>query len=139
MSDLYHVSSSPHVRAKDSTDRIMLYVIIALLPASLFGIYNFGFRALFIILLTIASCVASEWVFDYIVKKKSTITDLSAVVTGLLLALNLPVALPWWEAVLGGVFAIIIVKCKTAFWRSGTELYEPGTWWKMLPSHRICG
>ena len=86
MSDLYHVSSSPHVRAKDSTDRIMLYVIIALLPASLFGIYNFGFRALFIILLTIASCVASEWVFDYIVKKKSTITDLSAVVTGLLLA-----------------------------------------------------
>ena len=111
MSDLFHVSSSPHVRAKDSTDRIMLYVIIALLPASLFGIYNFGFRALFIILLTIASCVASEWVFDYIVKKKSTITDLSAVVTGLLLALNLPVALPWWEAVLGGVFAIIIVKC----------------------------
>lgn len=111
MSDLYHVSSSPHVRAKDSTDRIMLYVIIALLPASLFGIYNFGFRALFIILLTIASCVASEWVFDYIVKKKSTITDLSAVVTGLLLALNLPVSLPWWEAVLGGVFAIIIVKC----------------------------
>lgn len=111
MSDLFHVSSSPHVRAKDSTDRIMLYVIIALLPASLFGIYNFGFRALFIILLTIASCVASEWVFDYIVKKKSTITDLSAVVTGLLLALNLPVSLPWWEAVLGGVFAIIIVKC----------------------------
>ena len=111
MSDLYHVSSSPHVRVKDSTDRIMLYVIIALLPASLFGIYNFGFRALFIILLTIASCVASEWVFDYIVKKKSTITDLSAVVTGLLLALNLPVSLPWWEAVLGGVFAIIIVKC----------------------------
>ena len=111
MSDLFHVSSSPHVRAKDSTDRIMLCVIIALLPASLFGIYNFGFRALFIILLTIASCVASEWVFDYIVKKKSTITDLSAVVTGLLLALNLPVALPWWEAVLGGVFAIIIVKC----------------------------
>ena len=111
VSDLFHVSSSPHVRAKDSTDRIMLYVIIALLPASLFGIYNFGFRALFIILLSIASCVASEWVCDYIVKKKSTITDLSAVVTGLLLALNLPVALPWWEAVLGGVFAIIIVKC----------------------------
>ena len=111
VSDLFHVSSSPHVRTKDSTDRIMLYVIIALLPASLFGIYNFGFRALFIILLTIASCVASEWVYDYIVKKKSPITDLSEVVTGLLLALNLPVSLPWWEAVLGGVFAIIIVKC----------------------------
>lgn len=76
MSDLYHVSSSPHVRAKDSTDRIMLYVIIALLPASLFGIYNFGFRALFIILLTIASCVASEWVFDYIVKKRAQLQTL---------------------------------------------------------------
>ena len=105
MSDLYHVSSSPHVRAKDSTDRIMLNVIIALLPASLIGIYNIGFRALFIILLTIASCVASEWVFDYIVKKKSTITDISEVVTGP------PLALPWGEAVLGVVFAIIIVKC----------------------------
>lgn len=137
MSDLYHVSSSPHVRAKDSTDRIMLYVIIALLPASLFGIYNFGFRALFIILLTIASCVASEWVFDYIVKKKSTITDLSAVVTGLLLALNLPVALPWW----GGCtrWSICNHHCQVYVRRTRTELYEPGTWWKMLPSHRICG
>lgn len=114
MSDLFHVSSSPHVRANgmsDSTSRIMLCVILALLPTSLFGIYNFGFRALFIILVTIASCVASEWIFNKIVKKKDTITDLSAVVTGLLLALNLPVAIPWWEAVIGGVFAIIIVKC----------------------------
>ena len=62
MSDLYHVSSSPHVRAKDTTSRIMLYVIIALLPTSLFGIYNFGYKALVLILVTIASCVASEWV-----------------------------------------------------------------------------
>lgn len=110
MSDLYQVSSSPHVRAKDSTSRIMLYVIIALLPTSLFGIYNFGFKALLLILITIASCVATEWVFNKIVHKKNTIDDLSAVVTGLLLALNLPVALPWWEAVIGGVFAIAIVK-----------------------------
>ena len=110
MSDLYQVSSSPHVRAKESTSRIMLYVIIALLPTSLFGIYNFGFKALLLILITIASCVASEWVFNKIVHKKDTIDDLSAVVTGLLLALNLPVALPWWEAVIGGVFAIAIVK-----------------------------
>lgn len=110
MSDLYQVSSSPHVRAKDSTSRIMLYVIIALLPTSLFGIYNFGFKALLFILITIASCVATEWVFNKIVHKKNTIDDLSAVVTGLLLALNLPVALPWWEAVIGGVFAIAIVK-----------------------------
>ena len=110
MSDLYQVSSSPHVRAKDSTSRIMLYVIIALLPTSLFGIYNFGFKALLLILISIASCVATEWVFNKIVHKKDTIDDLSAVVTGLLLALNLPVALPWWEAVIGGVFAIAIVK-----------------------------
>ena len=111
MSDLYHVSSSPHVRAKDSTSRIMLYVIIALLPTSLFGIYNFGLKALLLILITIAACVATEWIFDKIVHKKNTLGDLSAVVTGLLLALNLPVSLPWWEAVIGGVFAIAIVKC----------------------------
>ena len=111
MSDLYHVSSSPHVRSKDTTERIMLDVIIALLPTTLFGIYNFGYRALILILVTIASCVASEWIFNKIVHKKQTINDLSAVVTGLLLALNLPATLPWWEAVLGGVFAIIVVKC----------------------------
>ena len=110
MSDLYHVSSSPHVRSKDTTSKIMLYVIIALLPTSLFGIYNFGIRALILILATIASCVASEWIFNKIVHKKNSIDDLSAVVTGLLLALNLPASLPWWEAVIGGVFAIAIVK-----------------------------
>lgn len=111
MSELYHVSSSPHVRSKDTTGRIMLYVIIALLPASIFGIYNFGYRALVLILVTIASCVASEWIFNKVVHKKNTIGDLSAVVTGLLLALNLPATLPWWQAVMGGAFAIIVVKC----------------------------
>lgn len=111
MSDLYNVSSSPHVRAKDSTDKIMLIVAAALLPASLFGIWNFGFKALVLIMVTIASCVVSETIFNLIVHKKNTIGDFSAVVTGLLLALNLPVGLPWWEAVIGSVFAIIIVKC----------------------------
>lgn len=111
MSDLYHVSSSPHVRAKDTTSRIMLYVVIALLPTSLFGIYNFGYKALILILVTIASCIASEWVFNKIVHKKNTIDDFSAVVTGLLLALNLPATLPWWEAVIGGFVAIVVVKC----------------------------
>ena len=110
MDNILHVSSSPHVRAKDSTNRIMFYVILALLPTTLFGIFNFGPKALLLIVLTIASCVATEWVFEKIIHKKSTIDDLSAVVTGLLLALNLPVTLPWWEAVLGGVFAIAIVK-----------------------------
>jgi RnfABCDGE-type electron transport complex D subunit len=88
----------------------MLYVIIALLPATLFGIYNFGYHALVLILVTIASCIASEWIFNKIVHKKNSLPDLSAVVTGLLLALNLPAGLPWWEAVIGGVFAIVIVK-----------------------------
>lgn len=110
MSNLLHVTSSPHVRAKDTTNRIMLYVIIGLLPTSLFGIYNFGIHALLLIVLTIGSCVLSEYLFNLITGRKQTIQDLSAVVTGLLLALNLPSTLPWWMAVLGGAFAIIIVK-----------------------------
>ena len=110
MSDMLKVSSSPHVRSKDTTDRIMLYVIIALLPTSFFGVYNFGMRALILIILTILSCMASEWIFEKITKRPNTLNDLSAVVTGLLLALNLPVSLPYWQAVLGGAFAIIVVK-----------------------------
>lgn len=110
MSDLYNVSSSPHVRAKDTTSRIMLYVIIALMPATIFGIFNFGWRAAMLIAVCIITCVLSEWIFEKLIHKKSTIKDLSAVVTGLLLALNLPHTLPVWQAVLGGVFAIVIVK-----------------------------
>ena len=111
MSDLLNVTSSPHVRAKDDTQRIMLYVVISLLPATFFGIYNFGYKALILVLVSVLSAVLAEYVFDRIVKKKSTIGDLSAVVTGLLLALNLPSSLPWWMAVLGSVFAIVVVKC----------------------------
>lgn len=111
MDKKFNVSSSPHIRGRMDTQKIMLCVLISLLPATLFGIYNFGYKALIIILVTIASCVLSEWLFNLIVKKDNTITDLSAVVTGLLLALNLPHTLPWWQAVLGGVFAIIVVKC----------------------------
>lgn len=110
MSDLYNVSSSSHVRDKDTSARIMLYVIIALLPATVFGVINFGVRALVLILVCVAVCVASEWVFEKLIHKKSTINDFSAIVTGLLLALNLPHTLPIWQAVLGSVFAIVIVK-----------------------------
>lgn len=110
MSDLFNVSSSPHIRSKDTSSRIMQYVVIALMPTTLFGIYNFGIRAVILIAVTIASCIASEWIFEKIVHKKSTINDWSSVVTGLLLALNLPATLPWWEAVIGGVFAIVVVK-----------------------------
>ncbi len=105
-----NVSSSPHVRARDGINKIMLYVVIALLPTTIYGIYNFGYMAAIIVVATVASCVASEVVFDLITKRKITINDMSAVVTGLLLALNLPVTIPVWEAVLGGVFAIIVVK-----------------------------
>ena len=110
MSDLYNVSSSSHIRSKDTSSRIMLYVIIALLPATVFGVINFGIWALVLILVCIATCVASEWIFEKLIHKKSTINDFSAVVTGLLLALNLPHTLPIWQAVLGSVFAIVIVK-----------------------------
>ncbi len=111
MSDLLKVTSSPHVRAKDDTQRIMLYVIISLMPATVFGVINFGLNALILVLACIASAVLAEYIYDRIVKKKNTIGDLSAVVTGLLLGLNLPSSLPWWMAVLGSVFAIVVVKC----------------------------
>lgn len=103
------VSSNPHVRSKMTTNGIMLAVIIALMPTTGFGIYNFGIRALAVILITIAASVLTEFLFG-INKKKQTIGDFSAVVTGLLLALNLPVNLPLWMAALGGVFAILVVK-----------------------------
>lgn len=110
MSELMKVSSTPHVRAKDSTARIMLTVVIALLPAAGFGVWHFGWKALMLILITVATCVLSEWLFCLAAKKKSTIGDFSAVVTGLLLAMNLPVSAPWWIGVIGGMFAIIVVK-----------------------------
>ena len=110
MSDLMKVSSNPHVRSKTGTSSIMLAVVIALLPAAGFGIYNFGMGALITIVLTVASTVLTECLFEIICKKKITIGDYSAVVTGLLLALNLPVSAPWWIGVVGGVFAILVVK-----------------------------
>lgn len=110
MSDLMKVSSNPHIRAKDTTAKIMLTVVVALLPATFFGIYNFGFRAALIIAISVATTVLTEFLFEKICKKQVTIGDFSAVVTGLLLALNLPVSVPWWIPVVGGVFAILVVK-----------------------------
>ena len=88
MSDLMKVSSNPHVRSKSTTASIMLTVVIALLPAAGFGIYNFGPKALLLILVTVASTVATEFAFEKICKKKITIGDYSAVVTGLLLEIG---------------------------------------------------
>lgn len=103
------VSSNPHIRSRVSTSGIMLAVVLALLPAAGYGIYNFGPRAMAVIGVTVASTVLTEALYGFC-RKKTTITDLSAVVTGLLLALNLPVNLPLWMAALGGVFAILVAK-----------------------------
>ena len=106
----FNVSSNPHVRSKSTTGSIMLTVIIALLPAAGFGIYNFGVRAAIVMGVTIAAAVLTEFLSNIVLKKKQSISDLSAVVTGLLLAMNLPVSIPFWMAALGGIFAILVVK-----------------------------
>lgn len=110
MSDLKKVSSNPHVRSKVTTSSIMLAVVVALLPAAGFGIYNFGLDALILIVVAVATTVITEYTYEKLMNKKVTIGDYSAVVTGLLLALNLPSSAPWWIAVVGGVFAILVVK-----------------------------
>jgi electron transport complex protein RnfD len=104
------VSSSPHLRDKVTTRRIMMDVAIALIPASAFGIYFFGARALTVIITTVLSCVVSEYITRKLMKRESTIGDFSAVVTGILLALNLPPTIPLWIAAVGGAVAIVIVK-----------------------------
>lgn len=105
-----NVSSAPHVRSDLTTQSIMGDVCIALIPASLFGIYNFGYRALLIILTGIVACVLTEYIYQKCMKLPVTASDMSAVLTGLLLALNLPVTVPLWMPLIGGVFAILIVK-----------------------------
>lgn len=110
MSDMLKVSSNPHVRSKVTTNAIMLAVVIALLPAAGFGIYHFGLHALLLMVVTIISCVLTEFIFEKALKKEITIGDFSAVVTGLLLAMNLPPKAPLWIGAVGGVFAILVVK-----------------------------
>ena len=110
MSKLLNVSSSPHVRSNETTQSIMMDVAIAMLPAAAFGVFQFGVNALLVLLITVAACVLSELVFEKIMKKPVTIADMSAVVTGMVLGLNMPADIPLWIPVLGGIFAIIIVK-----------------------------
>ncbi len=110
MSKLLNVSSSPHVRSKDTTQNIMLDVIIAMLPATAYGVYQFGIHALLVVLATVAACVVSEYGYKKFMKMPNSTTDLSAVVTGMILALNMPADIALWIPMLGGVFAIIIVK-----------------------------
>lgn len=110
MEEMLNVSSNPHVRARMTTAKIMELVAIALLPTAFAGVYNFGFRALAVLIVSTGAAVLAEWLYDHFMHKPNTITDFSAVVTGLLLGLNMPASIPLWIPALGSVFAIIIVK-----------------------------
>ena len=110
MGKLLNVSSSPHARNNVLTQNLMGDVVIAMIPAAVFGVYQFGLKALLIILVTVASCVLSEYVYESLMGKPITIMDGSALVTGMILALNMPPEIPLWIPFLGGIFAIIVVK-----------------------------
>ena len=110
MKENRNISASPHVRDKMTTDKIMYIVFAALLPATVFGVYNFGVHALLVVIVTTASAVLWEALIEKLLHKPITIKDGSAAVTGLLLALNLPPMIPLWIGILGSAFAIIIVK-----------------------------
>ena len=110
MSEMMKVSSNPHVRSRVTTSNIMMWVVISLLPAAGYGIYNFGIDALIILLLSVASTVLTELIYEKCMHKPVTVGDYSAVVTGLLLGMNLPSTVPWWIPVIGGMFAILVVK-----------------------------
>ncbi len=104
------LSFFPHIRDKASTTRIMLDVIIALLPTTVFGVFNFGLNALLIILISVATCVVFELLWCFGTHSRKTLRDLSAVVTGLIFALNLPSTVPLWMAAVGAAFAIVLFK-----------------------------
>ena len=108
--DKFIVSGTPHVRSKDSIQGIMRDVLIGLTPAALMGIYVFGLNALVIMVLSIASAMFFEYLYQKLMKKPITVTDLSAAVTGLLLAMNMPASAPYWMPIVGSAFAIIIAK-----------------------------
>ncbi|UQK58560.1 RnfABCDGE type electron transport complex subunit D [Fenollaria massiliensis] len=107
---LYRVSLAPYLRSKSTTQKMMLDVIIAMLPALAASIYFFGMNALMLTVVSVISCVVAEVFMQKLFKKKVTVSDLSAVITGILLAFNLPASAPWWMPVFGGFFAICIAK-----------------------------
>ena len=109
--NLFNVSVSPHIKAKETVSTIMRDVLIALVPAGLAGIYFFGFSAALIMITAVASAMLSEFLFNKITKRPNTLWNLSAAVTGLLIAYNVPTTLPLWMVAVGSAFAIIVVKC----------------------------
>ncbi len=104
------VSSSPHVHTHENVSRIMGDVIISLIPACIAGVLFFGIRSAVVILTAVAACMASEWIYEKIIKKETTLSDLSAAVTGILLGMNMPPSIPLWMVAVGGAFAIVVVK-----------------------------
>ena len=110
MTNTLHLSVSPHIHSGRSTMGIMRDVILSLCPAAIAGVIIFGLRALLVMAVCVSSCIILEALFNLIVKKEQTIGDLSAAVTGLLLALNLPANIPIWQCIVGSLFAIVIVK-----------------------------
>ncbi|WP_416334479.1 RnfABCDGE type electron transport complex subunit D [Anaerococcus sp. DFU013_CI05] len=117
------VTSSPHVRSKNTIQSEMRDVIIALVPAGIAAVYYFGYRALILILASVLTCVLSEYLFNKATKRKQTVKDLSAVVTGILLAYNVPFTLPVWQIVIGAIFAIVVAKM--AFGGIGQNIVNP--------------
>ena len=105
-----HVSAAPHIHSGNTTSKVMRDVIIAMLPAAIASVVLFGMKSLVLIAACVIGCVASEWIFNKAVGKKCTCGDLSAAVTGLLLALNLSTNVPVWQCIVGSVFAMVIVK-----------------------------
>ena len=113
---MFNVSSNPHVKDRITTQKVMLYVIIALLPTTLFGVFNYtsmfglqyGIRSILLIVTCVTVCVLSEYLFNKATKRPNTVGDLSAIVTGMILALNLPVTFPLWMAMVGSAFAIVV-------------------------------
>lgn len=123
MENLLHVSQSPHIRTKRTTSGIMLDVVISLFPALIAGVILFGLPALAVVAVCVVFSVGSEFVFNLLLKREQTIFDFSAVITGLLLGLNLPANIPLWQAAVGSVFAIVVVKC--LFGGLGKNLFNP--------------
>lgn len=109
--NLFNVSVSPHIKSKETVSTIMRDVLIALLPATIAGIFFFGLRAALVVIVGVGSAMLSEYLFNKITKRPCTLRNLSAAVTGLLLALNLPVSIPLWMVAVGSAFAILVVKC----------------------------
>lgn len=120
---LLNVSISPHIRSRETTASIMLDVIIALVPSLAVGVWIFGWRALMVIAISVASSVLTELIYEKLMKLPVTVGDLSAVVTGLILAVNLYSTAPWWIPVIGGIFAILVVKM--LFGGIGTNFMNP--------------